>query len=186
MVTELKKQIKVQNRNESRKIEPGMSPSYITANGSITPGTADVEAAMDKGLMAAFRRVNGNPKPTDGQVGDAIDQGLSDAMKRMQERRKQGVVGDEDELQPLDPKLLNKYKLFKELMNKMLTADCKNVKTPKENLKDQLDQMMKKVKELEAYETVIEQIKELERKIEQKEIDAQKEAAARAAAERKS
>ena len=37
-----------------------------------------------------------------------------------------------------------------------------------------LDQMMKKVKELEAYETVIEQIKELERKIEQKEIDAQK------------
>ncbi|MBK8748854.1 MAG: hypothetical protein IPM04_13620 [Saprospiraceae bacterium] len=79
-----------------------------------------------------------------------------------------------DELQPLDPKLLNKYKLFTELMNKMLTADCKNVKTPKENLKDQLDQMMKKVKELEAYETVIEQIKELERKIEQKEIDAQK------------
>ena len=154
--------------------QPGMSPSYKTANGSITPGTADVEAAMDKGLMAAFRRVNGNPKPTDGQVGDAIDQGLSDAMKRMQERRKQGVVGDEDELQPLDPKLLNKYKLFKELMNKMLTADCKNVKTPKENLKDQLDQMMKKVKELEAYETVIEQIKELERKIEQKEIDAQK------------
>ena len=100
--------------------QPGMSPSYKTANGSITPGTADVE------------------------------------------------------LQPLDPKLLNKYKLFKELMNKMLTADCKNVKTPKENLKDQLDQMMKKVKELEAYENVIEQIKELERKIEQKEADAQR------------
>ncbi len=165
--------------------QPGISPSYKTANGSITPGNADVEAAMDKGLLAALRRVNGNPKPTDGQVSDAIDKGLSDAMKSMQERRRQGVLGDDDELvplpnipkdelTPLDPKLLNKYKLFKELMNKMLTADCKNVKTPKENLKEQLEKMMKKVKELEAYENVIEQIKELERQIEQKETDAQK------------
>ena len=46
--------------------------------------------------------------------------------------------------------------------------------SPKENLKDQLDQMMKKVKELEAYQNVIEQIKELERKIEQEEADAQR------------
>ncbi len=165
--------------------QPGISPSYKTANGGITPGSADVEAAIDKGLLAALRRVNGNPNPSDGQVTDAIDKGLSDAMKRMQEKRKQGVLGDDDELvplpniprdelTPLDPKLLNKYKLFKELMNKMLTADCKNVKTPKENLKEQLDKMMKKVKELEAYENVIEQIKELERQIEQKEADETK------------
>lgn len=165
--------------------QPGISPSYKTANGSITPGTADVEAAMDKGLLAALRRVNGNPKPTDGQVGDAIDKGLSDAMKRMQERRKQGVLGDDDELvplpnipkdelTPLDPKLLNKYKLFKELMNNMLTADCKNVKTPKENLKDQLDKMMKKVRELDAFETMMDEIKRLEKEIAEKESNAQK------------
>ncbi len=170
--------------------QPGISPSFKTANGSITPGTADVEAAMDKGLLAALRRVNGNPKPTDGQVGDAIDKGLSDAMKRMHERRKQGVLGDDDELvplpdiprdelTPLDPKLLNKYKLFKELMNKMLTADCKNVKTPKENLKEELDRMMKKVKELERFEELNEAFEKEWEKYEQKIADARKKEALR-------
>lgn len=170
--------------------QPGMNPSYKTANGGITPGGADVEAAIDKGLMNAFRKVNG--KPTDQQVGDAIDKGLSDAMKRVQERRKQGIIGDDDELvplpklpdendpvplpklpkdelTPLDRKLLTKYKLYKELMDKMLTADCSNVKSAKDNLKEQLDRMMKKVKELEAFENMMEEIKRLENEISQKE-----------------
>ncbi len=103
------------------------------------------------------------------QVGDAIDKGLSDALRRTQERRKANAITDDelvplpkiekDELTPLDPKLLNKYKMVKELIDKMMTADCKNAKTPKQNLKEQLEKMMKKVKELDAYENVMDEIK---------------------------
>jgi hypothetical protein len=163
--------------------QPGFNPSAKTANGSISPGSADVEAAVDKGLMSALRRANGRSKANQ-QVGDAIDKGLSDALKRTQERRRAAALDDDelvplpdiplDDLTPLDPKLLNKYKITKELINKMMTADCKNVKTPKQNLKDQLEKMMKKVKELEAYENVMDEIKKLEQEIEQKEADAQK------------
>lgn len=160
--------------------QPGFNPSAKTANGSIKPGNADVEAAVDKGLMSALRKVNGRNK----EVGDAIDKGLSDALKRTQERRRAAAVSDDelvplpniplDELTPLDPKLLNKYKMTKELIGKMMTADCKNVKTPRQNLKDQLEKMMKKVKELDAYENMMDEIKKLEQQIEQKEADAAK------------
>ncbi len=69
---------------------------------------------------------------------------------------------------------LRKSKLAKELLNKMMTGDCKNVKSSKDILREQLERMMKGVKELEAYEHVIEEIKRLEAEIEQKEADAQK------------
>jgi len=55
-----------------------------------------------------------------------------------------------------------------------MTADCNDIKTTKQNLKDQLDRMMKGVKELEAYEHVIEEIKRLENEIAQKETNQQK------------
>lgn len=185
--------------------QPGAHPFYKTANGGITPGGADVEAAMDKGLMNAFRRVNGKKTssvPTDEQVGDAIDKGLSDAMKRMQERRKQGVLGDDDELvplpkipannnddddelvplskipleylEPLDRKIVIRQKLLKELMDKMLTADCSGVKSSKDILREQLDRMNKKIRELEAYNNMMDEIKRLENEIAQKEADAAK------------
>ncbi|OSZ80262.1 hypothetical protein CAP36_03140 [Chitinophagaceae bacterium IBVUCB2] len=89
-----------------------------------------------------------------------------------------------DELTPL-PKLpnendpvplpdLRKSKLAKELLKKMMSSDCKNVRNSKDILKEQLERMMKGVKELEAYENVIEEIKRLENEIAQKEADGQK------------
>ncbi|HWR33078.1 MAG TPA: hypothetical protein VN451_06115, partial [Chitinophagaceae bacterium] len=77
-----------------------------------------------------------------------------------------------DELTPLPD--LSRTKFLKDLLNKMMTADCKNIKSTKDKLKEQLDRMMKSVKELESYEHVIEQIKKLEAEIEQKETDARK------------
>ncbi|MDB5205032.1 MAG: hypothetical protein JWR72_107 [Flavisolibacter sp.] len=77
-----------------------------------------------------------------------------------------------DDLTPLPD--LRKSKLAKELLKKMMKADCKNVKDSKDILKEALERMMKGVKELEAYENLIEQIKSLESEIEQKENDAAK------------
>ena len=77
-----------------------------------------------------------------------------------------------DDLTPLPD--LRKSKLAKELLKKMMSADCKNVKSSKDILKEQLERMMKGVKELEAYEHIIEQIEKLESEIEQKETNAQK------------
>ena len=69
---------------------------------------------------------------------------------------------------------LRRGHFLKDLLNKMMTADCNNIKSTKDKLKEQIDRMGKGVKELEAYEHVIEQIKKLEAEIEQKETDAQK------------
>ena len=77
-----------------------------------------------------------------------------------------------DDLTPLPD--LRKSKLAKELLKKMMKADCKNVKDSKDILKEALERMMKGVKELEAYEQVNEQIEKLESEIEQKETDTQK------------
>lgn len=74
-----------------------------------------------------------------------------------------------DDLTPLPD--LRRSKLAKELLKKMMTADCKNVRDSKDILKEALEKMMKGVRELEAYEHVIEQIKKLESEIEQKEAD---------------
>ncbi|WP_462221111.1 hypothetical protein [Ferruginibacter sp.] len=77
-----------------------------------------------------------------------------------------------DELTPLPN--IHKNKLAKELLKKMMTADCKDIKDSKDILKEQLEKMMKGVKELEAYEHIIEQIEKLEAEIEQKETNAEK------------
>ena len=74
-----------------------------------------------------------------------------------------------DDLTPLPD--LRKSNLARELLKKMMKADCKNVKNSKDILKESLERMMKGVRELEAYEHVIEQIKKLESEIEQKEAD---------------
>lgn len=124
--------------------QPGIAPFIKTANGSITPGGISTDDDELTPLTKIEKDWDITPLPNIPL----------------------------DELVPLPD--LRKSKLAKDLLNKMLTADCKNVKTPKQNLKDQLDRMMKSVKELEAYENVIEQIKKLEAEIEQKETDAQK------------
>lgn len=78
-----------------------------------------------------------------------------------------------DQLAPLPD--LRKAKLTKELINKMMTSDCNNVKSSKQKLKEELDRMMKNVKELQAYEKLMEEIEKLESKLEQKEsIDKMK------------
>ena len=77
-----------------------------------------------------------------------------------------------DDLTPLPD--LRKSNLARELLKKMMTADCKNVKDSKDILKQEIERMLKGVKELEAYEHVIEEIKKLESEIEQKETDQAK------------
>jgi hypothetical protein len=77
-----------------------------------------------------------------------------------------------DDLTPLPD--LRRNKFLKDLLKKMMTADCNSIKNTKDKLKEQLERMMKKVKELEAYENLIGQIRKLEMEIEQKEADAQK------------
>ncbi len=87
------------------------------------------------------------------------------------------INSSDDELAPDDLAALpdlRRSKFLKDLLKKMMTADCNNIKSTKDNLKEQLDRMTKKVKELEAYENLIEQIKKLEKEIEQKEADVQK------------
>jgi len=124
--------------------EPGKSPSAQSAQGSISPGM-----------------INNND-----------DGGLTPLTKI--------PLDDLTPLSPIPPEAmtplpdLRRSKFLKDLLNKMMTADCKDIKSTKDKLKEQLDRMMKKVKELEAYENLIEQIKTLEKEIEQKEANAQK------------
>lgn len=144
--------------------QPGNSFSAKTANGSITPSPADVNKAMDNGLLGAIKRLNSNkgisPVPTDAAVNKAIDNRLTDMLKKINSRPK--TDNTDDELTPL-PRL--KDMISNNLLKKMMSGDCNNVKSSKDILKKEIERMMKSVKELEAYEQVIEQIKALEQKI---------------------
>ncbi len=135
--------------------QPGKAPFIKTANGSISPGminSADDELTpLSKIPLDELTPLPKLPKDDDLTPLKKIPL---------------------DELTPLPD--LRKSKLAKELLKKIMTADCKNVKNSKDKLKEELDRMMKSVKELEAYENVIEQIKKLEKEIEQKEGDGQK------------
>ncbi|MFV0606092.1 MAG: hypothetical protein ACK5NK_09650 [Niabella sp.] len=73
----------------------------------------------------------------------------------------------DDKLAPLPD--LRKAKLTKELLNKMMKADCSNVKSSKQKLKEELERMMKKVKELQAHERLEEEIEKLEKQLAEKE-----------------
>lgn len=142
--------------------EPGNSFSAKTANGSITPSPADVDKAVDNGLLGALKRMNEKKAaavPSDATVNKAIDNRLTDMLKKINSRPKAAA---DDELTPL-PRL--KDMISNNLLKKMMASDCNSVKSSKDILKKQLERMMKGVKELEAYENVIEQIKALEQKI---------------------
>jgi Flp pilus assembly protein TadD len=143
--------------------QPGNSFSAKTADGSVTPSAADVDKAMDNGLLGALKRINAKngttPVPTDAAVNKAIDNRLTDMLKKINNRPKANA---DDELTPL-PRL--KDLLANDLLKKMLSSDCDNIKSSKDILKKEIERMMKGVKELEAYENVIEQIKALEQKI---------------------
>ncbi|MGF2410807.1 tetratricopeptide repeat protein [Ferruginibacter sp.] len=142
--------------------QPGNSFSAKTANGNITPSPADVNNAMDKGLLSAIKRLNDKKAatvPSDAAVNKAIDSRLTDILKKINNRPKTSV---DDELTPL-PRL--KDMIANNLLKKMMATDCDKVKSSKDILKKQLERMMKDVKELDAYENVIEQIKALEQKI---------------------
>jgi tetratricopeptide (TPR) repeat protein len=56
---------------------------------------------------------------------------------------------------------LRRSKFLKDLLKKLMTADCKNVKSPKDKLKEQMDKMMKSVKELDAYEDLKNEFKKM-------------------------
>ncbi|MEO6358896.1 MAG: hypothetical protein ABIU77_23980 [Ferruginibacter sp.] len=143
--------------------QPGNSFSAKTADGSVTPSAADVDKAMDNGLLGALKRINAKngttPVPTDAAVNKAIDNRLTDMLKKINNKPKANA---DDELTPL-PRL--KDLLANDLLKKMLSSDCDNIKSSKDILKKEIERMMKGVKELEAYENVIEQIKALEQKI---------------------
>lgn len=87
-----------------------------------------------------------------------------------------GGIND-DELTPL-PNLpnendpvplpdLRKSRLAKELLKKMMTTDCDNPNPAKNPLQEQLDRMMKSVKELEAYEELMQNISDFEKAAEE-------------------
>ncbi|MDN3655602.1 hypothetical protein QWZ08_08195 [Ferruginibacter paludis] len=144
--------------------EPGNSFTAKTADGTMTPSAADVDKAVDNGLLGALKRINaknGNtPVPTDAAVNRAIDNRLTDMLKKINNRPKpsDGL----DELTPL-PNL--KDMISNDLLKKMMHSSCDNVQSSKDIFKKEMERMMKKVKELDAYEQVIEQIKALEQKI---------------------
>jgi Flp pilus assembly protein TadD len=139
--------------------EAGRDPFSKTANGSVTAGMVNDDE------LAPLAKI----KSDEDELAPIVK-----------------IKSDEDELAPIvkiQPEELTplpfldelehrrKSKLAKELLTKLMTADCKNVKDSKDILKEQIERMLKGVKELEAYEHVIEQIKKLESEIEQKETD---------------
>ncbi|MDB5280610.1 MAG: hypothetical protein JWR61_5565 [Ferruginibacter sp.] len=152
--------------------EPGKSFTAKTADGSITPSAADVDKAMDNGLLGALKRINaknGNtPVPTDAAVNKAIDNKLTDMLKKLNSRPK--AADGLDELTPL-PNL--KDMISNDLLKKMMHSSCDNVQSSKDIFKKEMERMIKKVKELEAYEQVMEQIKALEQKIAGQEAEKQ-------------
>jgi|SRR5665647_25533 len=77
-----------------------------------------------------------------------------------------------DEMTPLPD--LRRSKFLKDLLNKMMTADCKNVKSPKDKLKEQLDRMTKSVKELDAYEELKQKLNDFEKAVNDMENDVEK------------
>jgi hypothetical protein len=77
-----------------------------------------------------------------------------------------------DEPTPLPD--LRRSKLLKDLLKKMMTADCKNVKSPKDKLKEQLDRMAKSVKELDAYEELKQKLNDFEKAVNDMENDVEK------------
>lgn len=130
--------------------EPGKDPSTKTANGSMSPGTINDDEMTPLSKIPLDDLTPLSKIPLDDLTP---------------------LPKIPDELTPLPD--IPKNKLAKELLKKMMTADCKDIKNSKDILKEQLEKMMKGVKELEAYENVIEQIKKLESEIEQKETNAQ-------------
>ena len=114
--------------------------------------------------------------------GTIAEAGIDPFTKMANGSMSPGMLNDED-LNPL-PKIpledlyplayTGKSNLARELLKKMMTADCKNVKDSKDILKVQIEKMLKDSKELDAYERVIEQIKKLESEIEQKVTDEAK------------
>jgi tetratricopeptide (TPR) repeat protein len=143
--------------------QPGNSFSAKTADGSVTPSAVDVNQAMDNGLLNAMKRINAKngttPVPTAPAVNNAIDKRLTDMLKKINNKSKASA---DDELTPL-PRL--KDMLANDLLKKMMSSDCDDIKSSKDIFKKEMERMMKKVKELEAYEHVIEKIKEMEQKI---------------------
>jgi hypothetical protein len=77
-----------------------------------------------------------------------------------------------EELTPLPD--LRKSKYAKNLLGKMMKADCRNVKNSKDILKAELEKMMKSVKELEAYEQTKERIHEFSEAVEKMETSMEK------------
>jgi Flp pilus assembly protein TadD len=154
--------------------EAGRDPFSKTANGSVTAGMVnDDELAplakikADEDELAPIVKIKSDEDELAPIVKIKADEDeLAPIVK---------IKADEDELAPLpfldELEHRRKIKLAKELLTKMMTADCKNVKDSKDILKQELERMLKGVKELEAYENVIEQIKKLESEIGQKETE---------------
>jgi tetratricopeptide (TPR) repeat protein len=77
-----------------------------------------------------------------------------------------------DDLTPLPD--LSKSRYAKQLLEKMMTADCKGVRNSKDILKEELDKMMKSVKELDAHEELLNEIKKFGEDVEGMEAEMEK------------
>lgn len=143
--------------------QPGKSPFVKTANGSMSPGMIN-----DDELTPLSKIPLDELTPLPKIPSDELTPLPKIPLDELTPLSKIPA----DDLTPLPD--LRKNKLAKELLKKMMSADCNDVRNSKDILKETLDKMMKKVKELEAYENIIEQIEKLESEIAQKETDAQK------------
>lgn len=77
-----------------------------------------------------------------------------------------------DDLVPLPD--LSKRRYAKQLLEKMLTADCSGVRNSKDILKDEMEKMMKSIKELEAHEELLNEIKKFGEDVEEMEAEMEK------------
>ncbi|MGQ0738208.1 MAG: hypothetical protein ACT4OJ_04035 [Bacteroidota bacterium] len=132
--------------------QPGQAPSIKTANGSIA--SENINSNLDDELVPITKIEKDwdlTPLPTIPK----------------------------DEMVPLQKNLLNrdkaKSKIVKDLLNKMMQADCDGVKNSKDIQKEFLDRMIKAQNEFNARERIEEEIKKLEQEIAKKEgLEAQK------------
>ncbi|NRF40080.1 hypothetical protein [Pedobacter foliorum] len=125
----------------------------------------DNKSIAQPGVAPFVKTTNGSVTP--GMINDSDDDLAPLSVIPLDELTPLPNLPDND-LTPLPD--LRKSRLLKDLLNKMTTADCNNVKSPKDKLNEQLDRMMKSVKEMDAYGELHEKIKDFDHAV--KEMDA--------------
>lgn len=108
------------------------NPTKAVPNQTVLISTIKSSIALS-GISPGISTNGGSTVVTNIEVNEAVDRGLMEGLKKI--RQKQGN-GDNLDLAPLMP--VRNYKLSK-LLQQMMSADCKNVRTPEQVLKESLD-----------------------------------------------